>query len=180
MSNDPSFEGLPSSVVSTHTQNLEQLAQRENLREPAIPVIPTHYATSLSELRGLQKAPSVPSVPSVQPITVELDGDLEDITTVTELCERAGALLSTIAEQTNSAQLESLARRLQSVQIRAYGELSILYAQRERDKGASWNAIAEGLNELMLTKSVYKPLRSSSWNSRSIKSLVYLRSRGDE
>ena len=181
MSTDPSFEGLPAEVITAHTEGLSQLAERENQREPSIP---THYATSLSELRGLQRQPTAPQpvAPSVNipPLNIELIGDLEEVTTVTELCERAGAILSSIAEQLNHVQLESVARRLQSVHVHAQGELSVKYAKEHRQLGRSWNAIAEDLNELMKTRPVYKPLRSSAWNGRSLKSLVHLRSREDD
>ena len=182
MSTDPSFEGLPAEVITAHTEGLSQLAERENQREPTIP---THYATSLSELRGLQRQPTSapqPVAPSVNvpPLNIELIGDLEEVTTVTELCERAGAILSSIAEQLNHVQLESVARRLQSVHVHAQGELSVKYAKEHRQLGRSWNAIAEDLNELMKTRPVYKPLRSSAWNGRSLKSLVHLRSREND
>lgn len=192
MSTDPSFESLPSSVLSVHQtnkSNLDQLAQRESQREP---VIPQHYALSLADLRA-QQASAVPQ-PTQQPIPhsaqqpaedsldIELGGDVLNVTTITELCEQASSVLARIAQKVQGvegAQLEALSRKLSFVKVHPQGELAVIYAKKQRAQGRSWQSIAESLNEMMLEKSVYKPLRSSSWNGRSLKSLVHLRAQND-
>jgi len=191
MTTDPSFEGLPTSVIQAHQTNksdLDQLAQRETQREP---VIPQHYALSLSELRAQQaSAQQVAIKPTLQqptlqksaPLDVELDGDILEVTTVTELCEQASKLLVSFASKVGGnegAQLEVLGRKLALVKVHPQGELSVIYAKAQRAEGRSWQSIAESLNEMMLEKSVYKPLRSASWNGRSLKSLVHLRAQND-
>ena len=191
MSIDPSFESLPSSVIQAHQTNksdLDQLAQRETQREP---VIPQHYALSLSELRAQQANAEKPTTqqqtikPVLQksaPLNVELDGDILEVTTVTELCEQASKLLVSFASKVGGnegAQLEVLGRKLALIKIHPQGELSVIYAKAQRAEGRSWQSIAESLNEMMIEKSVYKPLRSASWNGRSLKSLVHLRAQND-
>lgn len=192
MSTDPSFESLPSSVLSVHQtnkSNLDQLAQREAQREP---VIPQHYALSLADLRAQQSAPqpiqqAVPEKAVQQAVPkdsldIELGGDVLNVTTITELCEQASSVLARIAEKVQGvegAQLEALSRKLSFVKVHPQGELAVIYAKKQRAQGRSWQSIAESLNEMMLEKSVYKPLRSSSWNGRSLKSLVHLRAQND-
>jgi len=186
MSTDPSFESLPSSVLSAHQtnkSNLDQLAQREAQREP---VIPQHYALSLADLRAQQSAPqpiqqTVPEK-AEDSLDIELGGDVLNVTTITELCEQASSVLARIAEKVQGvegAQLEALSRKLSFVKVHPQGELAVIYAKKQRAQGRSWQSIAESLNEMMLEKSVYKPLRSSSWNGRSLKSLVHLRAQND-
>lgn len=198
MSTDPSFESLPSSVLSVHQtnkSNLDQLAQREAQREP---VIPQYYALSLADLRAQQasavshsaqqavseKAVSEKAVPekAEDSLDIELGGDVLNVTTITELCEQASSVLARIAEKVQGvegAQLEALSRKLSFVKVHPQGELAVIYAKKQRAQGRSWQSIAESLNEMMLEKSVYKPLRSSSWNGRSLKSLVHLRAQND-
>jgi hypothetical protein len=195
MSTDPSFESLPSSVLSMHQtnkSNLDQLAQRESQREP---VIPQHYALSLADLRAqqavshsAQQAVPEKAVKKAVPekaegsLDIELGGDVLNVTTITELCEQASSVLARIAEKVQGvegAQLEALSRKLSFVKVHPQGELAVIYAKKQRAQGRSWQSIAESLNEMMLEKSVYKPLRSSSWNGRSLKSLVHLRAQND-
>jgi len=196
MSTDPSFESLPSSVLSVHQtnkSNLDQLAQRESQREP---VIPQHYALSLADLRAQQASATSHSAQQAtsQPIQkavpekaedsldIELGGDVLNVTTITELCEQASSILARIAEKVQGvegAQLEALSRKLSFIKVHPQGELAVIYAKKQRAQGRSWQSIAESLNEMMLEKSVYKPLRSSSWNGRSLKSLVHLRAQND-
>ena len=197
MSTDPSFESLPSSVLSVHQtnkSNLDQLAQRESQREP---VIPQHYALSLADLRAqqasavshsaqqpIQQAVPEKAVPkkAEDSLDIELGGDVLNVTTITELCEQASSVLARIAEKVQGvegAQLEALSRKLSFVKVHPQGELAVIYAKKQRAQGRSWQSIAESLNEMMLEKSVYKPLRSSSWNGRSLKSLVHLRAQND-
>lgn len=202
MSTDPSFESLPSSVLSVHQtnkSNLDQLAQREAQREP---VIPQHYALSLADLRAqqasavshsaqqsapqpIQQAVPEKAVQQAVPedsLDIELGGDVLNVTTITELCEQASSVLARIAEKVQGvegAQLEVLSRKLSFVKVHPQGELAVIYAKKQRAQGRSWQSIAESLNEMMLEKSVYKPLRSSSWNGRSLKSLVHLRAQND-
>ena len=229
MSTDPSFESLPSSILSTHQtnkSNLDQLAQREAQREP---VIPQHYALSLADLRAQQASvishsaqqptqqptpqqptqqptpqqptqQPAPQQPTQQPapqqpapqqpapqqtedsLDIELGGDVLNVTTITELCEQASSVLARIAQKVQGvegAQLEALSRKLSFVKVHPQGELAVIYAKKQRAQGRSWQSIAESLNEMMLEKSVYKPLRSSAWNGRSLKSLVHLRAQND-
>lgn len=188
MTIDPSFEGLPADVLETHKRGLEQLAERENMRTE----IPAHYATSLSELRSQQQqqvvqpvnksvlpVQPVQPVQPAQPVNVELRGDIEDVTTVTALCVRASELLNEIASRvggTDAMLLASLAGRFGAVEIHPVGELSIIYAKQKRAEGATWQSIADELNELLIEKPVYKPLRSARWSSRALKALVHARS----
>lgn len=187
MSNDPSFETLPSHVLQSHTDGLEQLAKRENLRDSA-PVIPAHYATSLSELRQAQQrthqpAPVIPPAPvpapvQSEPVNVELRGDIEEATTVTELCKRASEVLNEISSRvggTDAMLLASLAGRFSAIEIQPVGELSMIYAKKRRSEGATWQLIADELNELLIEKPVYKPLRSAKWGARALKALVHAR-----
>ncbi len=182
MSTDPSFETLPASVLETHKTNrsdLEGLAERESQREPAIP---SHYALSLADLRSGQPAPipapiptTPPPVPPSLPLEIELMGDLEDVGTVMGLCERASEVLSSLAAQHDDPAIEALARRFGSVKIVERGELALNYARRRRSEGASWNQIADELNERAQTQPVYAPLRSSHWKSRALTSLIHAR-----
>ena len=180
MSTDPSFETLPASILTAHNANradLEGLAERESQREP---VIPSHYATSLAELRA-QPAPIPAPIPTTPPpvpptsLEVESMGDLENIGSVRGLCERAATLLSSLAAQHDDPALEALARRFGAVEIVERGELALNYARRRRTEGASWNMIADELNERAKTQPVYAPLRSSQWKARALTSLIHAR-----
>lgn len=132
MTTTPDFQ-LPPSV-----RGLEGLAQREDHRDPAPPEIPSHYATSLSELRNAQRARPAQVAPAqvapaqvtpaqvtpAQEIPRPAEGGYtlsDDVaSSLAELLSSVVGVLRSIArsrDDVSHARLESLARRIDSIEL---------------------------------------------------------------
>lgn len=169
------------------TRGLEGLAAREMAAVP----IPSHYALSLSELRGeqgvrgadtshpLSTRPDPPKFPELPELPELPDFPEHPVAAprgaVNGWASLRGLIASTLREIASSgeswehARLESLARRVESLRLtptslepRSSNPMCA-HVRMRRDEGAQWAEIAVELNALAAEDDAYRPPRASAW-----------------
>lgn len=154
--------------------------------------IPSHFATSLSELRA-QAKPSEPqakpSEPTVTAHTATVIADSEpdqstyeplvypvdtwaDVPTFEALIPRIAEQLERIAESDapiHRSALLGLARRLSAIEV---GDPALRLARQRRLEGVRWRAIAEELNErIEKGESRFTRPNGTLWSENNLRSL---------
>ena len=193
MTTTPDFE-LPPSV-----RGLEGLAQREVHREPSPPEIPSHYATSLSELRNAQRARPAQVTPAqvtpaqvapVHEIPRPVEGGYilsDDVaSSLAELLSSVVSVLREIArsrDDVTHARLESLARRIDSIELstptptrggaREIDPRVVEYMLERRSQGVRYRLIAEELNERAQRDPALAPPVAREWTANNIRRLAH-------